>query len=86
VQTIIYSDPEGNLLDFTAIPASNSTSVDNEERSYSQLEIGGTVYHIFESAESTKSSTIIWDKDNYRFSIHADLAITELIKTANSVK
>lgn len=85
-RTIRYSDADGKAMTFTYISQSDSVSLDNEERSFSNIEMAGVTYYTFEAETSDKESSIIWDSDEYRFTVSGQLPVEELLKIAESVK
>lgn len=84
--TIRYSDSQNNIITFSYIDQSDSIFVDNENRKFYEFEEKGTLYYIFEAEGSDKGNTVIWDKEEYRFSVEGQSPVGELLKIAESIE
>lgn len=84
--TIRYSDATGSTIAFSYIGQSDSASIDNENRSFYEVEAAGTIYYVFEAETSDKGNSVIWDKEGYRFTTEGQLSISELLNIAKSVE
>lgn len=83
-----YVNSTGILVDFSYRPSDSSTSVDNENMIYSTFIENDIVYHLFEPTikDEYEDTIIVWNKDEYRFTLIGNYDIDELIKIALSVK
>ena len=86
--TIIYMDfNEDQIITFlSASAASASTSVDNEDKDYTILEISGIDYHLFTSLDSSGENSIVWEMSGQRYSIMSTISVEALTKMAISVR
>ena len=84
--TIRYSDSQGNRIAFTYVAQDDSVSVDNENRHYYEVNEAGTLYHVFKSETPDKLSTVVWDQEEYRFSVDGQISGIELLNIAKSIR
>ena len=85
--TIIYMDVnEDQIITFLSARASASTSVDNEDKDYTILEISGIDYHLFTSLDSSGENSIVWEMSGQRYSIMSTISVEALKKMAISVR
>jgi hypothetical protein len=84
----MYTKSEDIRIIFSYNNSDSSTSVDNEDMTYSTFIENGTVYHLFETTikDNYNDNIIVWDMDGYRFTVFGNYAIDELLKIALSVK
>jgi len=86
IKGVEYNNSNGVTIEFSYSPSDFSTSVDNEDREYEILLENNIYYHVFETTiNDNKSNIIIWDMEEYRFTVMGNCDIEELLKIAFSV-
>lgn len=65
---------------------SGTVSIDNENRDYSVLEIDGTEYHIYLSADGQDRNTVFWTTEEAFFTLTSNIDVETLIAMAKSVE
>jgi len=69
------------------VSLADSHAVDNENREYYSEYYNGVEYHVYESVDIERvSSVIVWTQESFSFSMSGEIAIAELIRVAVSVK
>jgi len=85
IHIVIFSDVDGNEINFTYFPQGDAISVDNEGKEYYTVIDNDIEYYIFEGVPEQKESSIVWDMGNVRLRLRSDLPVEELLKIAKSV-
>lgn len=85
--SIEYEDLNGNDIIFEYSTSEGlSVGLDNENSTYSIINLNGTEAHLFESNEEGRRSYLLWTHDGYTFTIGSNLSIEEIIKIEENLK
>lgn len=83
---ITYTNKLGSIMMLRAIPSNSSLEINIVDMEYDQITIEDIVYHIFNANNAEKLNYIIWDTDNRRYYVGAQLPIDQLMEVAQSLK
>ena len=87
ITIIEYANTDtGEMIKFISSRGSGSTSADNEGMVYTVTEVDGIEFHLLTSEDVVFEHTILWDKDNQRYTLTSTHPVEELLKMAISVK
>lgn len=85
INELCFYNTEGQDITLLYFKSTDAVAVNNEGVTYSTVTANDVVYHLFESQEEGTRSSVVWDKDGYRFTILSEYPIAELQKMAVSV-
>lgn len=60
-------------------------SINNERVEFSEININGVTYYIYEATSPGESNTVTWYTDNYYFVLKSQISSSEIVKIAESV-
>ncbi|MDR2356581.1 MAG: DUF4367 domain-containing protein [Oscillospiraceae bacterium] len=86
ITALRYADAEGNVIEFTFVPADNAMSANYEHVAYSRTSRDGIVYHTFTAESDGYKSAVVWDFDGYIFSVTGYLPVEQLLEIAQSAE
>ena len=83
---LTYTNEAGEKIVFTQAPAdTGSMLVDNENMSYTEIEVNGVYALLFTAEENEFQNKLIWQTDKMVFDISAKLSGEELVKIAENI-
>lgn len=85
---LIYENTDGTriYLDIFKMDGELSVSVDNEHSTYQTIKINGLDAHLFTATSTDESSFVLWNTDEYQFTLASVIDANELVKMAKSIK
>jgi len=87
VHMLIYSNDTGETIIFSQwIYGSGASSVDNENKKYSEIEISGNKAYLFEAITEEDSNVLTWQAVGMVFELTSPIDSKELIHIAESLK
>lgn len=87
VDMLVYSNNTGETIIFSQWTyGSGSSSVDNENKKYSEIEISGNKAYLFEAIKEDDSNILTWQAGDMVFELTSSIESKELIHIAESLK
>ena len=84
---LVYSNEDGIEILFNQRPAgTGATSVDNEHKTYREVEISGNKAYLFEGITEEYASVLIWQAGGVEFQLTSLIDSAELIYMGESIK
>ncbi len=85
--SLTYQNENEDKIIFDYGIADGASSIyDNEHNLFTSFKVNGNEYYYYESNDNDFYNTLVWWKDEYSFSILAQLSKEELVKIAENVK